>query len=72
MIVMARIPDSVKITLTHRLENHRAARWPPLARLNVHSFLLSGLPTGTPEEALDCSCGLYLGDLIAWIQPPKD
>jgi hypothetical protein len=35
MIVMARMPDSVKTTLTHRLETHRAARWPQLDRLNV-------------------------------------
>jgi len=118
MIVMARMPDSVKTTLTHRLETHRATRWPQLARLDVRcrgeyayidavttddevwplcrlrytgtasrwgfaihlasrdgyedSFLPSGLPAGTPEEALDCSCGLYLGDPTAWIQPPKD
>jgi hypothetical protein len=22
----------------------------------------SGLPIGSPEEALDCACGLYLGN----------
>ncbi len=26
----------------------------------------SGLPVGTPEEALDCACGLYLADPSAW------
>jgi hypothetical protein len=26
------------------------------------SILPSGLPAGTPEEALDCAGGLYLGD----------
>lgn len=25
-------------------------------------ILPSGLPIGSPEEALDCACGLYLGD----------
>jgi hypothetical protein len=30
------------------------------------SVLPSGLPIGTPEEALDCACGLYLGDPSAW------
>ena len=26
---------------------------------------------GTPQEALDCACGLYLGDHTAWLtQPP--
>src|SRR5512144_1915733 len=35
MIVMARMPDSVKTTLTRRLETHRAARWPQLTRLDL-------------------------------------
>lgn len=30
------------------------------------SLLPSGLPVGTPEEALDCACGLYLADPTAW------
>ena len=118
MNVMARLPDSVKTTLQHRLETHRRTRWPQLARLDVRyrgeyayinaatndgeiwplcrlrytgsashwgfaihlasrdgyeeSFLPSGLPAGTPEEAIDCACGLYLGDPTAWLQPPKD
>ena len=36
------------------------------------SILPKGLPAGTPEEALDCACGLYLGDPTAWLEPPKD
>jgi hypothetical protein len=104
---MARMSDSVKTTLTQRLETHRAVRWPqltsvdvryrgeyayldanedgdvwPLCRLRytgstdrwgfaIHlasrdgyedSILPSGLPVGTPEEALDCAGELYLGD----------
>jgi len=35
-----------------------------------HNFLPSGQPSGTPEEALDCACGLYLGDPTAWLPPP--
>ena len=31
------------------------------------SILPSGYPVGTPQEALDCACGLYLGDPTAWI-----
>lgn len=31
------------------------------------SVLPTGLPAGTPEEALDCACGLYLNDPSAWI-----
>ncbi len=30
------------------------------------SVLPSGSFTGTPEEALDCACGLYLRDYSAW------
>jgi hypothetical protein len=26
------------------------------------NVLPTGLPFGSPEEALDCACGLYLGD----------
>jgi hypothetical protein len=33
------------------------------------SVLLTGGFTGTPEEALDCVCGLYLGDPSAWAGP---
>ena len=29
------------------------------------NFLPSGLPVGSPEEALDCACGLYLDGLPA-------
>jgi hypothetical protein len=28
------------------------------------NILPSGLPVGSPEEALDCACGLYLGDCV--------
>jgi hypothetical protein len=30
------------------------------------SYLPGGQPSGIPEEALDCACGLYLGDPSAW------
>jgi hypothetical protein len=36
------------------------------------SVLPSGAPTGTPEEALDCACGLYLNDPTTWAAPPTD
>jgi hypothetical protein len=35
------------------------------------SILPSGYPAGTPQEALDCACGLYLNDPSAW-QPPTN
>ena len=31
------------------------------------SILPSGAFEATPQEALDCACGLYLGDPTAWI-----
>jgi hypothetical protein len=34
--------------------------------------LASGYPVGAPEEALDCACGLYLNDPIAWTKPPTN
>jgi len=30
------------------------------------SFLPSGLMVGSPEEALDCACGLYLSGAVVW------
>jgi hypothetical protein len=30
------------------------------------SLLPSGRPSGTPQEALDCACGLHLADPSAW------
>ena len=35
------------------------------------SILPTGYPVGTPEEALDCACGLHLNDPTAW-QPPTN
>lgn len=32
------------------------------------SMLPHGNPIGTPEQALDCACGLYLNDPTAWIE----
>ncbi len=38
------------------------------------SHLPTGAPAGTPEQALDTTCGLYLDDPTAWLidQPPQD
>jgi hypothetical protein len=32
------------------------------------SILPTGSFTGTPEQALDCACGLYLNDPTAWTE----
>ncbi len=34
------------------------------------SALPRGWSAGTPQEARDCACGLYLGDHTTWITPP--
>jgi hypothetical protein len=31
------------------------------------SLLPNGTPAGSPEQALDCACGLYLNDPTAWL-----
>jgi hypothetical protein len=31
------------------------------------SFLPNGMPAGSPEQALDCACGLYLNEPTAWL-----
>jgi hypothetical protein len=31
------------------------------------SFLPNGHTAGSPEDALDCACGLYLNDPSAWL-----
>lgn len=33
--------------------------------------LPTGWPSGSPEEALDTACGLYLGDPSAWLPNPR-
>lgn len=38
----------------------------------ANSILPSGYPFGTPQEALDCACGLYLNDHTAWLKPPTN
>jgi len=43
-----------------------AAKPRPMAR---PADLRLRFPAGTPEEALDCACGLYLNDPSAWVRP---
>ncbi len=65
MNAMARMPDSVKTTLTRRLETHRAARWPQLARIDVryrgdHAYIDAVTPRrrhlAAVPPALGCVC----------------
>ena len=76
---MARSPESTKTSLRQRLAARARDRWPQLAGITVRyhgdyekSVLPSGYPAGTPQEALDCACGLYLGDTTAWLDAPPD
>jgi hypothetical protein len=66
-------PESTKTSLRQRLISHARTRWPALTSVQVRYRLASrdgyednvppsGLPTGSPEEALDCACGPYLND----------
>lgn len=36
------------------------------------NILPSGQHAGTPQEALDCACGLYLNDPTAWDSTPTN
>jgi hypothetical protein len=36
------------------------------------SFLPTGATAGSPEDALDCACGLYLCEPTAWIEAITD
>jgi hypothetical protein len=36
-----------------------------------NNLLPNGQFAGTPEDALDCACGLYLNDPAAWLQDPS-
>ena len=36
------------------------------------STLHTGMTAGSPEDALDTACGLYLKDPSAWTGPPKN
>jgi hypothetical protein len=36
------------------------------------SILPAGRFVGTPAEALDCACGLYLNDITAWTDASPD
>jgi hypothetical protein len=106
-------PQSIRDSLSSRLNHHARARWPQLDGINVRfratfayidgrypdhttlklcrlrwggvlhtwgfaiyrashddyedSYLPNGTPAASPEEALDCACGLYLNDPTAWL-----
>jgi hypothetical protein len=69
--VSGQLPDSGPVPLMRLRYGGSAARWGFAIHRASHedyqdSYLPTGFPTGTPEDALDCACGLYLNDPTAW------
>jgi hypothetical protein len=61
----AHLPDGEELPLLRLRYNGSAQHWGfglYLASSDRYEnqLLPTGLPSGTPEEALDCACGLYL------------
>lgn len=70
--VTATMPEGATMPLMRLRYGGSAARWGfavYLASKNSYqdSVLPNGHTAGTPEDALDTACGLYLGDPTAWI-----
>ena len=73
--VSGHLPDGEVLPLCRLRYGGSATRWGFAIYRASHddyqdSFLPSGYTAGTPEEALDCACGLYLGDPTAWLPGP--
>ena len=71
------LPDGTHLPLCRLRYNGSASNWGFAIYLASRdgyedNLLPSGLPIGSPEEALDCACGLYLNDPTAWLQPPTN
>ena len=70
--VTGQLPDGDTLPLMRLRYGGSAARWGFAIYRASHedyedSFLPTGFSAGTPEDALDCACGLYLNDPTAWI-----
>ena len=68
--IAGQLPDGVTLPLCRLRYGGSASTWGFAIYLASrdgyeNSILPSGLPAGSPEEALDCSCGLYLNDHTA-------
>jgi len=65
------LPDQQRLPLCRLRYGGSASRWGFAIYLASRdgyqdSILPTGLHAGSPEEALDCACGLYLNDPTAW------
>ena len=74
--VAGQLPDGTTLPLMRLRYTGSAAHWGFAIYRASHddydkSILPSGYPAGTPQEALDCACALYLGDATAWPGPPS-
>ena len=72
--VTGQLPDGEDLPLFRLRYGGSASRWGFAIYRASHddyedTFLPSGDTVGSPEEALDCACGLYLNDPTLWQQP---
>jgi hypothetical protein len=70
--VSAKDEDGTDMDLCRLRYGGYASEWGFAIYLASHdgyedSVLPSGRPAGSPEEALDCACGLYLSQPQAWL-----
>ena len=70
------LPDGTTLPLCRLRYNGSATVWGFAIYLASRdgyqdAALPNGQPTGSPGDALDCACGLYLNDPTAW-QPPTN
>jgi hypothetical protein len=70
------LPDGEILALCRLRYGGTASRWGFAIYLASKagyedSFLPNGDPAGSPEDALDCACGLYLNDPTACLQDPS-
>jgi hypothetical protein len=69
--ISAQLPDGESFPLCRLRYGGLASHWGFAIYRASHedyhdSLLPNGQPAGSPEEALDCACGLYLNDPTAW------
>ena len=72
--VDGRLPDGAVLPLCRLRYGGSASRWGFALYRASHddyqdNYLPSGDTAGSPEEALDCACGLYLSDPTIWQRP---
>jgi hypothetical protein len=73
--VTGQLPDGTSLPLCRLRYAGYASTWGfAIYRASHDDYQDSTLPNGqfagTPEEALDCACGLYLADPAAWLTSP--